>query len=91
MTWPSARAHPQLVEGEAALGELVVDADGVERLERVALQGDAVADAAELLAELEQDDLDALLGEREGEHATGDAAADDEDATSLGLGHGIFS
>ena len=46
-------AHPQLVEGEAALGELVVDPDLVERLERVALQGDAVADAAHSCADLD--------------------------------------
>ena len=39
-----------------------------------------MADAAERLAQVDEDDLDALLAEREREHAAGDAAADDEDA-----------
>ena len=72
--------EPQVAEREAALGQPVVDADGLERLERVALQRDAVADAAELGAQVDEDDLDALLPECEREHAAGDATADDEDA-----------
>lgn len=62
------------------LGELLEDADGVERLERVALQGDAVADAAERRAQFGDHHLHAALGEGQGQHTTGDAATDDEDA-----------
>ena len=57
--------------------------DGVERLERVALERDAVADAAELVAQVDEHDLDARWREAEGQHAAGDAAADDEDAAGL--------
>ncbi len=71
-----------MAEGEAALGELVVDADRLEGLERVALQRDAVAHAAQLVAQVDEHHLDALLGEAEGQHAPGDAAADDEDPTT---------
>ena len=85
------RAEPQVAEGEAVLGEPVVDADRLEGLERVALQRDAVADPAEGLAQVDEHDRDATLAQGQGEDAAGDAAADDEDALdgrSLGLGHG---
>ena len=64
ITWPSADLQPQVAEREAALGEPVVDADRLERLERVALERDAVADAAQLVAQVDEHHLDALLGER---------------------------
>ena len=51
-----------------------------------------MAAAAELAADLDEHDLDALLGKGERQHAAGDAAADDEDSPNLGgdlrLGHG---
>ena len=73
------RLHPQVAEREPALLEPLVEPDRVERLERVALQRDAVADAAELGALVDEDHLDAALAQTEGEHAAGDAAADDDD------------
>ena len=88
MTCPSAVFIRRWLNGEAALRQPLVDADRVERLERVALQRDAVADAAQLGAQVDEDDLDAALAQAEGEHAAGDAAADDEDASDLGLRHG---
>ena len=36
--------------------------------------------AAQLRAQVDEDDLDALLREGQRQHATGDAAADDQDA-----------
>ena len=80
-----------MAEREAALGEPVVDADRLERLERVALQRDAVADAAELGAQVDEDDLDVLLPECEREHAAGDATADDEYALDRSVGHRVIS
>ena len=58
----------------------------MERLERVALQRDAVADTAERLALVDQDDVDVALAKSERQDAAGDAATDDED-DGLGLGH----
>ena len=45
-------------------------------------------DAAEPVAQVDEHDLDALLGEAEGQHAAGDAAAHDEDALDCCFGHG---
>ena len=42
-----------------------------------------MADAAELGALVDEHDLDAALAQTEGEHAAGDAAADDDDLRDL--------
>jgi hypothetical protein len=63
----------------------VQDTHGTQRLERVALNRDAMAHTEPLRRDLGELHLDAPLGERETQHASGDAAADDE---HLLYGHG---
>ena len=80
ITWPSAVRMRRLWNGKPRSASLSYTPTWSNALQRVALDGDAVADAGPLLADLEQDDVDALLREGEGQHASGDAATDDEDA-----------
>ena len=75
---PVGLAHAQLVERHAAVEDRAEHAHLVERGEQVALHGDAVADAVPARADLGQVDADPAASQREGQHAAGYPAADDE-------------
>ena len=83
MTWPSAVRMRSLSKVNPRSRDLLVDSHIVEGAQRVALQGDAVPSTLPAVADLGEHDLHAALCERERQHATGDAAADDEHATGL--------
>jgi hypothetical protein len=68
---------------QAAAANAVVDSDDTQRLDRVLLQRQTVADSLQFRRLLEEAELDAEMTERGREGEPADSAADDVDAKGL--------